>query len=166
MNWIIGAFAPALAPVLVPALAPALAPVIAYQLERVPILWAQPAPIEPFTLTAELTRRDRRLPDGSYAKLHPLNGIAGQQVTIDVISNDFDAFVLLVGPNERVIGQDDDSGEGRHARLTSILTITGTYQIVVNTARPGEIGRYTLTVGPASDAMEVAALPSAASARE
>ncbi|MEM9163112.1 MAG: tetratricopeptide repeat protein, partial [Cyanobacteria bacterium P01_F01_bin.4] len=168
MNWIIGTIAPALACQLAiltcpaPATATRLLPASNGPLPtsngHPPTLIAQPAPIETFTLTGELTPEDETLPDGSYARLHPFEGVAGQQVTIDLISDDFDAFVLLVGPNEILVGQDDDGGEGTHARLSSILTETGTYQIVVNTAQAGEMGQYTLTVGPASQAeREVAA---------
>ncbi|MEO1402398.1 MAG: PPC domain-containing protein [Cyanobacteria bacterium J06635_1] len=162
MNWIIGKMTPMLtcqlAMLTSPASAIAISPLPTSN-GYPPALIAQPTPIETFTLTGELTANDKTLPDGSYARLHPFEGIAGQQVTIDLISDDFDAFVLLVGPNETLLGQDDDSGEGTHARLTSILTETGTYQIVVNTAQAGEMGQYTLTVRPASEAeREVAAV--------
>ncbi|KST67994.1 CHAT domain-containing protein [Mastigocoleus testarum] len=43
------------------------------------------------------------------------------------------------------IASDDDSGEGRNARLVIKLPKTGTYTIGVMNRKPGEIGKYQLT---------------------
>ncbi|NEP17838.1 MAG: hypothetical protein F6J97_13185 [Leptolyngbya sp. SIO4C1] len=109
---------------------------------------AQPTPFEPVTIVGELTARDRRLPDGSYAQIQTFEGQAGQQVLINLLSNEFDAFVLLIGPNNTLVGQDDNSGGGTQARLRALLTAVGVYKVVVNTANPDEFGHYTLTITP------------------
>lgn len=97
------------------------------------------------TITGELTPASRRLQDGTYAEGHPFTGRAGQGVLIDLVSDAFDAYLLLVGPDGQVVAENDDGGDGVNARLLVTLPTTGTYEIWVNTYGPQEVGAYTLT---------------------
>jgi tetratricopeptide (TPR) repeat protein len=114
-----------------------------------PPLLAQVPEFVPFTRTGRLTTDDELLPDGTYGQIQTFEGLAGQTVTIDLLSDDFDAYLLLLDPRDQLVVQDDDGGEGTNARLSLPLTVSGLYQIVVNTALAGEIGQYTLQVAPA-----------------
>jgi hypothetical protein len=97
-----------------------------------------------------LTRNDVALnSDSTYAQAWTIQGRAGATVTIDLESDDFDAYLFLRGPG--VSGgrdfQDDDSGGNCHARLTATFPQTGAYEIVVNTAGAKyATGSFTLSV--------------------
>lgn len=71
----------------------------------------------PQTIAGELTPNSPTLEDdGSYYEAHTLEGSAGEALTIDLISDDFDAYLILVSPTGEHIAQDDDSAGGTVAR--------------------------------------------------
>jgi hypothetical protein len=86
--------------------------------------------------------------DSTYAQPWAIQGRAGQTITIDLESDDFDAYLFLRGPG--ISGgrdfQDDDSGGNCHARLTATFPQTGEYEIVVNTADHYATGAFSLSV--------------------
>ncbi|HIK57275.1 MAG TPA: trypsin-like peptidase domain-containing protein [Synechococcales cyanobacterium M55_K2018_004] len=84
------------------------------------------------------------LSDNSYYNAYTFVGRAGQQVTIEMISDEVDPYLLLLSPNGENLAQDDDSAGGKNARLTVQLPADGTYTILANTYGPREQGRYTL----------------------
>ena len=96
-----------------------------------------------------VTAQDNLLPsDGTLMQAWLLEGEAGQTVTIDLQSDEFDPFLYLVGPGiERSI-QDDDSGGNCNARISTMLPATGTFSIIVNTAARNTFGRFSLSVSP------------------
>jgi tetratricopeptide (TPR) repeat protein len=97
------------------------------------------------TVTGELSEQSDRLNDGSFFERHPFEGEAGQVIRIDLTSEDFDPYLIVIGPDGNDIAQDDDGGNGTDARLTLTLPTTGTYQILANTYRPGATGSYILS---------------------
>ena len=105
----------------------------------------------PTTVTGELTPSSDTLGEnGSYVEVYPVAGEAGQQLLIDLVSDVFDAYLILVDPEGDFLATNDDGGEGVNARLAVNLPTTGTYEIWVNTFSPGEVGPYTLTWQAAS----------------
>ncbi|MFM7470557.1 MAG: trypsin-like peptidase domain-containing protein [Nodosilinea sp.] len=87
------------------------------------------------------------LPDGSYYNPYVFEGRAGQTVTIDMVSNQIDPFLVLISPDhEDVFVQDDDSGGDYNARISFELPYTGTYIILANAVAKGEMGRYQIRV--------------------
>jgi serine protease Do len=54
----------------------------------------------------------------AYVEAWPLEGGAGESVTIDLISNDFDSYLYLVGPGLSGAQSDDDGGGACHSRIT------------------------------------------------
>jgi hypothetical protein len=90
--------------------------------------------------------------DSTYVQSWTLHGDAGQTITIDLLSAEFDAYVMLRGPGIRGTRDywDDDSGGACNARLTVTFPQTGDYEIIVNTAGKLETGAFTLTVGAGS----------------
>ena len=70
------------------------------------------------TIVDRLDHNSDRLEDGSYYNLHTFEGKARETLTIDLISDDFDAYLILVDPNGDLIARDRDSGEDTHARNT------------------------------------------------
>lgn len=85
--------------------------------------------------------------DGSLYREHTFSGRQGQPVTIAVESREFDPYLILLGPDGQVIGQNDDFGRNTdNASLTLILPETGTYRVLANAADSRGQGRYLVTV--------------------
>lgn len=93
-----------------------------------------------------LTTGDRQLADNTYFQAWTYYGQAGEAITLDVISGDFDAYAVIQDANGNVLTRDDDSGGGLNARLVFTLPATGTYRLLANTLRVGATGAYTLSV--------------------
>ncbi|HEY3280015.1 MAG TPA: serine protease [Gemmatimonadales bacterium] len=111
------------------------------------------------TQQGTLTRDDVMLTsDSTYAQPWVIQGRAGQTITIDLESDDFDAYVFLRGPG--VSGgrdfQDDDSGGNCNARLTVTFPQSGAYEIDVNTAGKFATGAFSLSVTSGSKPKSVA----------
>lgn len=111
------------------------------------------------TQQGSLTRGDVLLSsDSTYAQAWTIQGRAGQTVTIDLESDDFDAYLFLRGSG--VSGgrdfQDDDSGGNCNARLTATFPQNGEYEIVANTAGKYATGKFSLSVTTGSKPKSVA----------
>lgn len=88
---------------------------------------------------------DNILPvDNSFFKVYRFQGIAGQQVVIEMLSREIDPFLILIGPNRREIAQDDDSAGSKNARIAVTLPMSGTYLLLANSYEPRESGSYIL----------------------
>ena len=96
--------------------------------------------------------------DSTYAQAWTIQARAGQTVTIDLESDDFDAYLFLRGPG--ISGgrdfQDDDSGGACNARLTATFPQDGEYEVVVNSQDHYKTGTFTLSVTNGSKPKSVA----------
>jgi len=111
------------------------------------------------TQQGSLARSDVLLSsDSTYAQAWTIQAQAGQTVTIDLESDEFDAYLFLRGPG--ISGgrdyQDDDSGGNCNARLTATFPQTGEYEIVVNTAGKYATGQFSVSVTTGSKPKSVA----------
>jgi S1-C subfamily serine protease len=96
-------------------------------------------------ITGQLDGSSNVLPDGSYFNPYIFEGTRGQIVQIELMSQDFDAYLILLSPDgEAFFLEDDDSGGNYNARLTTRLPYTGPYIILANSYAQGESGRYQL----------------------
>jgi serine protease Do len=85
--------------------------------------------------------------DGSLYQQYTFEGRAGQSVTISLASQDFDTYLVLLDPEEQLIGENDDiSQSDPNSQLTITLPRTGVYSVIVNAYDRGGRGRYILTV--------------------
>lgn len=119
-----------------------------------PMRVAQTVPeFEPLTITGVLDESSEVLEDGRFFNSHTFEGVAGQIVVIDLISDEFDTYLFLLDADQLVIATDDNIGNGTNAHLAITLSAANTYQIIVSSSNPGEIGRYTLNLrfGDTSD---------------
>jgi hypothetical protein len=100
------------------------------------------------TVRDSLVRSDPLLPaESTYAQQWRLPGRRGETVTIDLLSDAFDAYLFLVGPGiSGTPPQDDDSGGRCNARLTVRFRETGNYFIVVTSSERRATGPFTLAV--------------------
>ncbi|MGD1908328.1 MAG: tetratricopeptide repeat protein [Leptolyngbyaceae cyanobacterium] len=111
------------------------------EINRVQLL----AQISPTTVTNQLDETSDTLDDGSYFNVHTFEGTAGESIRIDLVSETFDTYLILVGPDGNWINENDDGGDGTNSQLILALPESGTYQIWVNSFSAGETGSYTLT---------------------
>ncbi len=80
----------------------------------------------------------------SYAQRHTFEGTGGQRVRILLSSEDFDAYLYLIGPTGDVLAYNDDGGQNRDAAITHTLPVGGIYTIEVTSYGGGGTGRYTV----------------------
>lgn len=82
--------------------------------------------------------------DQSYFNAYVFEGQAGQVVEIAMESVEFDAYLMLFGPNGEGVAEDDDSYGDTNAYLSVTLPADGVYTIFANTYEAGETGRYQI----------------------
>ncbi|NEP23597.1 tetratricopeptide repeat protein [Moorena sp. SIO3I6] len=103
------------------------------------------------TINGVLDLESDTLEDGSYFQTHSFSGKAGEAITIELTSSEFDADLFLFDPQQkRIIAKDNDGGERKNARVSLSLPSTGTYTVIVTTDKPEERGRYRLSWREAS----------------
>lgn len=74
-------------------------------------------------------------------------GYTDDVLTITLTSEDFDAFLTLLGPDGEELVSDDDSGGGTDARIADYtLPVDGLYTIVVDSYNRISTGQYRLSV--------------------
>jgi serine protease Do len=93
-------------------------------------------------VTGILTGRDPHLRNQGPYQRWRFYGTSGQTVTIDAMSDDFDAYAQLMDPALNIVARDDDTGEGLNARIIYTLQATGNYTIVVSAYRQNTAGSY------------------------
>ncbi|HIK50124.1 MAG TPA: trypsin-like peptidase domain-containing protein [Oscillatoriales cyanobacterium M59_W2019_021] len=98
-------------------------------------------------LVAALERGDNVLAmDNSLFDAYTFEGKAGQQVEIEMSSQEIDPYLILLSPSGAEVAQDDDSGGDKNARLVVQLPESGTYTLIANSYAGGESGAYRLSV--------------------
>jgi S1-C subfamily serine protease len=96
-------------------------------------------------IQGQLTPNSDILPsDSSYFNAYSFEGRAGQDVDIIMRSSQVDAYLILIAPDGTASIQDNDTGGGRDARITTTLPQDGTYTLLANTYGSGETGQYSL----------------------
>ena len=98
-----------------------------------------------------LEEGDRTLEDGSLYDVYPIEGQAGQTLSIRLESSDFDTFLILVDAQGQKTAQNDNiSTINTDSRLTVTLPANGTYSTVTNAFDKTGRGRYQLTMTTAT----------------
>lgn len=115
---------------------------------RQPQRFREPSPIriDGNPLRASLDSSSNLLPDNSYFNAHTFEGRAGQRISIAMNSRQIDSYLLLYGPEQEYLGENDDNGDSRNARLDVTLPTDGTYFIFANSYGAREQGQYELIV--------------------
>ncbi len=91
-----------------------------------------------------LSDADSQGPDGSYVQAWALLLRAGEEVTAQLTSSDFDAYLILMGPALESELSDDDGGGGCDARITFTAPEDGEYRAIVGTSDPSGTGEFVL----------------------
>jgi hypothetical protein len=112
-----------------------------------PLAAILPAKAETLSFSGTLSTSDLQLDDGSYYDLHTFSGRAGDSVRIDLISDDFDTYLILLDPSGDPIAENDDVGRSNaNSQLTLELPSTGEYVVVANSYNSNGRGQYTLSI--------------------
>ena len=109
------------------------------------------------TITGNLSADDPELPsDSTYFERWVLPVKANQAFTVDLISDDFDAYVMLTHGRGDKIVDNDDGGGNCNARLVYTSPDNHPLRVIVNTAsKPHhQTGRFTLRVTEGQSAVE------------
>jgi hypothetical protein len=80
---------------------------------------------------------------GSPAQAWAVEGRSGTRLSVDMHSEDFDAYLIVQGPGLESWLQDDDGAGGCDARVTWTFPADGTYRVVATSLRSSG-GRYQL----------------------
>lgn len=92
---------------------------------------------------------DRDIPTGSggFARDYTVNLEAGDQVAIDVISEEFDTLVILMNKDGVTMGENDDGPDGTtNSLLFSRITESGPYTVRVSAYAGQGAGNFYLKV--------------------
>ncbi|NER83547.1 MAG: trypsin-like serine protease, partial [Leptolyngbya sp. SIO1D8] len=99
------------------------------------------------TVTGQLGNSSDVLPDGSYFNAYLFEGRRGQQIAIEMSSQELDSYLILLSlDNDELYLEDDDSAGNYNARLETTLPMDGSYVIIANSYAEGEEGRYNLSL--------------------
>ncbi len=97
-------------------------------------------------MSGKLTPADSVSWDGTHVQVWVLELEAGQEATVDLLSADFDSYLMIVGPGLEQVLTDDDGAGACDARLTFAASEAGLYRVAVNTISAGATGEFQLRV--------------------
>ncbi len=96
--------------------------------------------------TGELASGDERLEAGEYADNFTFSGEAGDLVELRLSSADFDPYLMLRGPEDVVVDNDDAAPGDTSALITATLPASGEYRVMATSYAPAQRGTYLLQV--------------------
>ncbi len=84
---------------------------------------------------------------GGFARDYTVSLEAGDQVAIDVTSDEFDTLVTLINKDGAAVGENDDGPDGTtNSLLFARITEAGTYTVRVQAYAGGNGGKFYLKV--------------------
>ena len=102
------------------------------------------------TARGTLTDNDATADDGSYFDAYAVHVKDGDKLVLTMVSNDFDAFLVLGKDQEdggfEALESDDDGLSDTHARMEWTAPDEGTYVIRAGSYGQGQTGAYAMTV--------------------
>jgi hypothetical protein len=94
-----------------------------------------------------LTDQDIPTGQGGFARDYSIKLNKGDNITIDLSSDNFDTIVTLLGPDGSTVGENDDGPDGTtNSLLFSRIMQTGTYVIRVHAFGETGVGQFKLKV--------------------
>jgi len=106
-----------------------------------------------------LDKGDSQLDEGEYYDVYEFQGGTGDAVVIELLSSDFDTYLVLMAPSGADTQNDDFEGSTTRSRIEKALDETGEWHVLVTSFEAGETGAYDLAISVtgASAAASVAA---------
>lgn len=96
------------------------------------------------TVVGLLQTEDASREAGQFQDFYSFMGSAGQNIRIDLSSNEFDTYLQVVAPNGTAVENDDFEGSTNRSIVELQLPETGRYSIIATSYRENEIGSYQL----------------------
>lgn len=96
----------------------------------------------------ELSTSDEQLDNGKYADGYTFSGRRGERVSLTLESSAFDAYLMMIGPDNNLVENDDGVDGSTNSRIDLTLPADGDYTIGVTSYNAGETGAYRFTAGP------------------
>ncbi|MBO6935401.1 MAG: caspase family protein [Deltaproteobacteria bacterium] len=84
--------------------------------------------------------------DGSMGSDHDVGVTAGQHITIQLLSSQFDPVLQATPPGSGTLTNDDFQGNHQESRLSFVVAESGTLKVVVSSHQTGATGNYSLKV--------------------
>lgn len=106
------------------------------------------------TESGTLDASDGAFSGGRYAEAVSIEATAGEQLTVSLLSNDFDTFLVVNGPDGFSVSNDDAPGMGLNSRVTFTAPSSGTYTAIVTSYGAGATGEYSLRTTRADERVE------------
>ncbi|MEO0986901.1 MAG: PPC domain-containing protein [Cyanobacteria bacterium J06639_14] len=98
-------------------------------------------------ITDTLSELDIPTGFGGFARDYTVYLEGGDQVAIDLVSEEFDTLVTLMGPDGNAVGENDDGPDGTtNSLLFARVTETGTYTVRVRSYAGQGTGEFFLKV--------------------
>jgi hypothetical protein len=70
------------------------------------------------SIEGKLDSNSQTMEDESYFNVHTFQGKAGEPLIIDLTSKDFDAYIILVDPNNNKMAENNNGGDENNARMS------------------------------------------------
>lgn len=96
-------------------------------------------------VTGELRPGDAQLRSGEYVDTYSFRFAAGSRIHIEAQSDDFDTYLIVRSPDGQQFDLDDGL-DGVDAVGDLTVGTGGDWTVMVTSYRPGETGRYRLTI--------------------
>lgn len=94
-----------------------------------------------------LSDADPTLDAGEYYREYTFSANAGERVVLDLVSEDFDGYLVLASPTRKsMIHNDDRDPDDLNPRIETVLEESGLYTVFVTTYGPGETGSFRLSI--------------------
>lgn len=81
----------------------------------------------------------------SPAQAWTVEGVAGEPFAVDLVSDAFDAYLMMAGPGLDPFLEDDDGAGRCDSRIVTTFPQTGTYRVVATSISTEVSGAYTLS---------------------
>ena len=102
------------------------------------------------TRSGRLEEGDAETDAGRYYDSWVVDGRAGQTLTVDLESDDFDTVLVLISPDGDVLEENDDA-YGSNSSIVARLPTAGRYRVRATSYGAGEVGAYRISVAAAPD---------------
>jgi hypothetical protein len=105
-----------------------------------------PLPLPPSNEVADtLTDRDVPLGDGGFARDYAIQLVSGEQVVIELTSDNFDTVLTLLSKEGKTVGKNDDGPDGSsNSLLFARIKKTGPYTVRVQGFSDTSGGKFFL----------------------
>jgi hypothetical protein len=108
---------------------------------------AAAAAVNVTTHSGMLEAGDEHLPEGCFFDPYTIQALAGQTVLADLVSEEFDTYLIIEAPDGSRTAHDDYLLDTGHSRISIQAPEDGTYTILVTTFSAGSGGHYVLQLG-------------------